>query len=84
MLTAGQAAWLNYWSQLITKINADPVASKRILVDILNEPDYAKLEWSAANGLPGAASLTFPLRYNCIMPKFTFTLYPYPAVAGWR
>lgn len=53
--------WITWWPDLVSRISQDPVASQRIMIDILNEPDCQNLQWSAANGKPGIPSLTLLL-----------------------
>ena len=37
--------WVQYWTQLMTDITADPISRNRVMVDILNEPDHASYKW---------------------------------------
>ncbi|KAK9787370.1 hypothetical protein WJX73_004527 [Symbiochloris irregularis] len=41
-----QTTWENQYAQLLTDIAMDEPTAQRVIVDILNEPDHAKLVWS--------------------------------------
>lgn len=45
--------WIKWWPDLVSRISQDPVASQKIMIDMLNEPDCQNLRWEAANGKPG-------------------------------
>ncbi|KAL3142124.1 hypothetical protein ABBQ32_004742 [Trebouxia sp. C0010 RCD-2024] len=42
--------WIQWWPDLVNRISQDPVASQKIMIDMLNEPDCQYLQWQAANG----------------------------------
>jgi hypothetical protein len=37
--------WVHKWTDLVTRISADPIAAGRLIVDILNEPDSRNMGW---------------------------------------
>lgn len=41
------ALWVTYWTELMKDIAADPTSRKRVMIDILNEPDHAGFKWDA-------------------------------------
>lgn len=38
--------WVTYYTQLMTDITKDVPSRNRVMVDVLNEPDHAGLNWS--------------------------------------
>jgi hypothetical protein len=38
--------WVQQWTDLVTRISADPIAAGRLIVDILNEPDARGWGWN--------------------------------------
>ena len=41
-----QNLWVQQWTDLVTRISADPIAAGRLIVDILNEPDARGWGWN--------------------------------------
>ena len=37
--------WVQYYVQLMTDVTSDTKSQQMVLVDILNEPDHASLNW---------------------------------------
>lgn len=44
-------SWVQLWTQLVTDIKIDSVAQQRIMIDIINTPDHAKLSWQNVSKL---------------------------------
>ena len=44
-VNTNQTLWLQLWTDLVTRISADPIAAGRLIIDILNEPDSRNFGW---------------------------------------
>ena len=48
-LTQSMSTWVKYWVQLMTDVVADPTSAQRVMVDLINEPDHAGLNWTTVH-----------------------------------
>ncbi len=46
-----KSKWVSTWSDIVTRISKDNVAAKRLIVDILNEPDARGWGWNTMTPL---------------------------------
>lgn len=49
--------WVQDWVKLATEISKNPEASKKVMIDILNEPDNFGIRWEASGDKPGLSDL---------------------------
>lgn len=49
--------WVQEWVKLATEISKNPEASKKVMIDILNEPDNFGIRWEASGDKPGLGDL---------------------------
>lgn len=49
--------WLQSWVELATAISEDPIAKKRVMLDLLNEPDNFGIRWESSGKKPGLKEL---------------------------
>lgn len=53
----GTSQWVQYWVNLVTAIAKDPVSSKMLMIDLLNEPDSKGIRWEVSGSLPALTDL---------------------------
>lgn len=49
--------WAGLWAKLVQELSVDPVVRRKLMVDILNEPDQFGIRWEAQNGKPALGDL---------------------------
>mmetsp|Transcript_3804 Transcript_3804/g.10936 ORF Transcript_3804/g.10936 Transcript_3804/m.10936 type:complete len:758 (-) Transcript_3804:1267-3540(-) len=45
--------WLSRWKKIMSEVNKDSYSRRRVIFDVLNEPDAQALRWEAQAGKPG-------------------------------
>ena len=71
-LSVAMFRWIQSWATLVTLVSSYPASRSRLILDFIDFPDKAGLQWEANNGLPGSGILLLPSspqpRKDCAVP----------------
>ncbi len=59
-VVTSKSQFISYWVDLVTRISQDSVASQRLIIDILNEPDARGWGWDTM-------SVSFLMYHQCMI-----------------